>query len=273
MLVDGARGRFGAVIVFGVCAGPTDTFERIAQPALERVREPDSIVIVLRGQTSICRAYNEMIDRALRLEGAEALVLIHDDLEIPDSRLCERLRRLCAEPDVAVVGVAGARGVRKLGWWEGARTFGGATAVTAESEFRFATDVPDGTHDVDTVDGILLALSPAGMVRLRFDEETFPGFDGYDGGLCADARAVGLRVVVTDLEVRHHNAHARSDPVPFHRADLRWQLKWRPMPSWKRMLWRLRLPATPVELKARRGIGRIKARILSPRRRERGRPR
>lgn len=245
------------MIVFGVCAGPTDKYERIAGPALEQVREHDSPIIVLRDQTSICAAYNEMIERASRLDGVEALVLLHDDLEIVDPRTCARVRALCSEPDVAVVGVAGSRGVRKLGWWEGARTFGGATAVTADSVWRIPTDVPSGTHDVDAVDGILLAISPLGMQHLRFDEESFPGFDGYDGGFCAEARAAGWRVIVTDLDVRHHNSHTRSDPVPFHRADLRWQLKWRPMPAWQRVLWQVRLPVTPVELRLRHTAGKL----------------
>jgi hypothetical protein len=94
------------------------------------------------------------------------------------------------------------------------------------------------------------------MEHLRFDETLFPAFDGYDGGLCAEARAAGRRVVVTDLDARHHNPHTRDDPVPFHKADLRWQLKWRPMPAWKWMLWQLRRPLTPIELRARRMPGR-----------------
>ena len=42
-----------AVFAFGVCAAPSDKFERIAQPGIHASQEPDSLVMVLRGERPI----------------------------------------------------------------------------------------------------------------------------------------------------------------------------------------------------------------------------
>src|SRR6476620_10727204 len=82
-----------AVFAFGVCAGPSDKFERISQPGILASQEPDSLVMVLRGQQSIFAGYNQMIEQAVAAD-VEGLVLIHDDARLRDPEVSAKLRAL-----------------------------------------------------------------------------------------------------------------------------------------------------------------------------------
>ena len=51
-----------------------------------------------------------MLDRAARSEELEALVLLHQEVEIADPGFCAKVPARFEDPDVAVVGVAGGDG-------------------------------------------------------------------------------------------------------------------------------------------------------------------
>jgi hypothetical protein len=170
------------MIAFAACIGSQEKFRRCALPGLRLAAEADSVVAEVDEADSIFAAYNEVLDALAPRADLEALVLLHEDAEIVDPGFCAKLRaRLAAEPDVAVVGVVGARRVTSLAWWEG-ECFGRVR------ETRGLIDFGGGTHDVEALDGLLLALSPSAVRELRFDAERFHGFHGYD----ADDGDVGL---------------------------------------------------------------------------------
>ena len=81
------------MIAFGVAVASEEKLERWALPGIERVVEPDSRLIVRRGFDSIQEPYNEIMDEAGRYADLEALVLLHEDVEITDPRFCAQLRR------------------------------------------------------------------------------------------------------------------------------------------------------------------------------------
>jgi hypothetical protein len=120
---------------------------------------------------------------------------------------------------VAVVGAIGARGVTSLAWWEG-KGFGRAI------ETRGVVDFGGGSHDVDSVDGLLMALSPWAARELRFDDQSFTGFHGYDADICFQARAAGRRVVVEELALVHHTKGGYGDMAAFKRCDSAFRAKW-----------------------------------------------
>jgi hypothetical protein len=55
--------RGGEVLAFGLCAGPSGSYEYVASSAIGRIREPDSEVVALFEQTSICAAYHSLLER------------------------------------------------------------------------------------------------------------------------------------------------------------------------------------------------------------------
>ena len=207
------------MIAFAACVGSEDKFRRFAQPGLRMACEPDSPVAEATTDSSIFSAYNEVLDAFAPADDLEALVLLHEDLEIVDSDFCGKVRRRLAEPDVAIVGVVGARDVRSLAWWEGD---GRGRCL----ETRGLVDFGGGVHDVDTVDGLLLVLSPWAVRNLRFDDERFSGFHGYDADICFQARAAGRRVVVDELAVVHHTKGGYGDMRAYAACDAAFRAKW-----------------------------------------------
>jgi GT2 family glycosyltransferase len=242
------------MIVFGVCIGDRAKYERYAQPCLDRCVDSKTRIIELEHQSSIFVAYNAILDQAIEDPDLEAVVLVHDDLEILDADACVHLRQVFEDDGVAVVGVIGARDPQALAWWHFDRCgYVRERNITSGIVTENRGDPDDGTHPVDTVDGIFLALSPWAARNLRFDSESFDGFDGYDADICAQARAAGKRVVVTDIDVVHNRRAATvyRDFGAFRRADFTWRSKWLPASRWQRAAWRSHAALAPLEVKLR----------------------
>lgn len=208
------------MIAFGVCIGPDETnYRRWALPGIARAAEADSVLLESRDNASIFPAYNEILDHVAGLEGIEGLALIHDDVELRDGRLAGTLRTRFADPDIAVVGVIGARGVGSLAWWE-------YDTSGACEETRGRIDFGAGFHEVDTVDGLFMALSPWAIRNLRFDADSYHGFHGYDADFCAQARAAGRRVVVDGVDLFHHTKGGYGNIESYRAADETFRRKW-----------------------------------------------
>ena len=206
------------MIAFASCIGSPETYARHARRSIAALGGDDALVAEIETD-AICSGYNEALDAFSGNEALEALVLLHEDLEIMDPELCEKLRRRLADPDVAVIGAIGAREVRSLCWWEG-RPFGRI------AETRGQIDHGGGCHDVEAVDGCFMALSPWAVRNLRFDER-YGGFHGYDVDLCLEARAAGRRVLVDQLSLHHHTRGGLGDERAFWEADATLRAKWR----------------------------------------------
>ena len=208
------------MIAFAACVGSEEKFRRYALPGVQLAAEHDSVVAEATTDRSIFTAYNEVLDAVGGRPDLEALVLLHEDTEIVDRELCAKLRRRLADPSVAVVGPIGARGVASLRWWEGEEPRGRVR------ETRGLVDFGGGVHDVDVLDGLMLVLSPWAAATLRFDEERFTGFHGYDADICLQARAAGRRVVVDELAVVHHTKGGYGDQADFERSSRAFEQKW-----------------------------------------------
>src|SRR5581483_8953802 len=130
--------------------------------------------------------------------------------EITDPQFCAKVREALRDPEVAVVGCAGAVGVTGIAWWEGQvvaaelvqryEEFGGGQFPAYSWTRR---DPPPGR--VDAVDGQLLVLSPWAVRNLRFDESLILNY-GFDVDFCLQARAAGKRVAVADLRAVYHRS-------------------------------------------------------------------
>ena len=216
------------MIAFGVCIGSEERYARYAQPGIERSVGEKAAVLKRSGQDSILGAYNSILEEAQRIPDLEALVLIHDDTEIRDPGFEAKLRKIFSDESIGLAGAIGARNVSSLAWWEGDRrgrvSWNGPPGGDGPEVYDFGTE----TADVDCVDGLLIALSPWAVRNLRFDDETFHGFHGYDVDFSFSARRAGKRVVVGDFPLHHHDrAHTGfSDRAGFLEATIRWRAKW-----------------------------------------------
>jgi Glycosyltransferase like family len=223
------------VIAFGASMTSPETYLRCAKPGIELAVEHDSQVFAHQAAGTLARAYNLILDEVAPLGELEALVLVHQDLEIVDRELCAKVREALADPAVGIVGCLGAIGVEGIAWWEGSITW-------ASSIYRYGDagggdmpalawngDAPPPyvrTGEVDTLHGCLLVLSPWVVRNVRFDE-ALGQRHGIDFDLCRQVRAAGRKVVTADLEaVHHHSLHLVVDNEPWMAAHMRAAEKW-----------------------------------------------
>ena len=203
------------MIAFGCAITDAKIYERCAAPGIRVAAEPDSEILAYGAVGSIFRSYNLLLDRAAELEQLEALVLLHQDAEIVDPDFCEKAREALRDPEVALVGCAGAIGVRNIAWWQGSVTWAsfthrykelGGGEIPALSWKRDEIPAHATTGEVDTVDGFVMAVSPWAVRELRFDESLGQALHGYDFDYCLQAREAGRKVVTADFRVVHHHS-------------------------------------------------------------------
>jgi glycosyl transferase family 2 len=225
----------GRLIAFGSAITDVPTYERCAEPGIRLAAEPDSPIWAHQSTGSLFRNYNLLLDLAQEQDGIEGLALIHQDAEIVDPDFCAKARRALADPDVAIVGSAGAIGVRNIAWWEGAVTWASFTHRYEEwggGEFASLCWNPDEIPsfaemgEVDSIDGFVMVMSPWAIRELRFDE-SLGTLHGYDFDICMQAKSAGRKVLTTDLRViHHHSLDLVSDTEAWIAAHMRLAEKW-----------------------------------------------
>jgi hypothetical protein len=254
------------MILFGTAVTDLETYDRCAAPGIRLAAEPDSEVVAHQSAGSLFRNYNLLLDQAAAREDLEALVLVHQDAEIVDPDFCAKIRQALSDPEVAIVGCAGAVGVRGIAWWEGAVTWASFSHRYRElggGEFPSlswtdAEEPPSFTRtgEVDSVDGFVMAVSPWAVENLRFDE-SLGKLHGYDFDFCMQARAAGKKVVTADFRVvHHHSLELISDSETWIEAHIRVAEKWDGrLPSAERgeVDWRKRSLRAEAEAAAAKG--------------------
>lgn len=195
------------MIAFGCAISEAEPYLRFAAPGIELAREPGSEVLAFAAVDTIARSNNILLDAAAAMDDLEALVLLSPYARITDASFAATIRSALADPQVAVVGCVGARGVRSIAWWEGSE-------VSCSSGFRYAYHQHGGGEfpglpwvstgpapaEVDAVDGSVLVLSPWAVRELRFDETLVLGH-GFDVDYCLQAGVAGRKVVTADFAV------------------------------------------------------------------------
>jgi hypothetical protein len=233
------------VIAWGIAVGSEQKLKRFALPGLGLVRGEDDPLLEERDNDSIFVAYNRMLERAAGMPDVEALVLLHEDVEIRDPALPDKVRFAFEDPEVAIVGPVGGIGVTDINWWGCDRAVGSITWEVLDPVRAFKTPLietggrigPGGSGEVHALDGLLLAFSPWAIRNLRFDEALGPGFHGYDVDICFQARRLGRRVVAIATAVAHHNDNVFAYREEWKVAHERFRRKWEPsgmlqLPDW-----------------------------------------
>jgi len=215
------------VIVVGTAISDHVAYEKVALPGIERGTGSGSLVLT-RSSLPIWQAYNEILEEAARLPGLEALVLLHQDLELIDDSLPGRARRLFGDPCVGLVGSFGARNVRLHLWLASRELYGTVKAPGVDRRFSC------GAQEVEVVDGALLVLAPWVVRGLRFGKAPGGGFHGYDVDMSCRVRAHGGKVLCDDIPYFHHR-ESKDDYEGQRRAAVvsaqRWDATLRP-PEW-----------------------------------------
>lgn len=227
------------MVAIGSAITSLEKYEKYAVPGIELAKEPDTEVLSFGSTGTLFRSYNLLLDQAAKMEDLEFLVLIHQDAEIIDPEFVPKIREAMKDPDVALVGCAGAIGVRSIAWWEGAVTWASFTHHYEElggGEIPgltwLATDTPSYANlgEVDMIDGFVIGFTPWAIQNLRFDEITGGALHGYDFDICHSARDKGKKVVTADLKViHHHSIELISELDTWVNAHIAFSEKWEHM--------------------------------------------
>lgn len=204
-------------IGYGVCTG---SWDRLQANVIPRIGQ--SPLCALSGQTSIAVAYNSILD-VYEGHNLDAVVLLHDDLEITDPAREAKILEVMSRPTASVVGVAGAWGVTGLAWWN-ANPVGHQVAGNTVLDFGLREGY------VNALEGSFLAFSPWAVKNLRLDE-SYPGFHGYDCDIGMQATAAGRMPMVIDLDTHHHGTgrlgfRSQESHEEWLRADVIFREKW-----------------------------------------------
>jgi hypothetical protein len=181
------------MIGYGCCVG---SWDKLAANVIPRIGAAP--LIAMSGQPGIVSAYNAIIDAygtTDMLDELDALILVHDDLEITDPDAEAKLLAPFADPDVALVGVAGGGG-DSIYWWNH------APIGHQQTDVRLI-DFGTREGEVTLIEGSIMVLSPWALNTICFDPR-FTGFHGYDE-IGMQARSRGKKVVVVDVDTHHHN--------------------------------------------------------------------
>lgn len=205
------------VVAYGVCVGSWDKFNKNVVP-----RTLNRQVLGLSGQPSIAEAYNSIL-AAYRHRTLDALILLHDDLEIIDPIAEEKFLTALAEPNVALVGVIGGTpDPPSITWWENGPRIGHQMTDSGMLDFG------EQTGDVLFIEGSIMVFSRWAIDNLWFDTR-YPGFLGYDD-ICVTAKLIhGKRVVVADVDTHHHSTVGfKSEAIraSWYETDRLFREKW-----------------------------------------------
>lgn len=205
-------------IMYGCCVGSWDKFERY-------VRNDKRELVTRHGANTIASAYNSILDEVCGSPRPlpDALILLHDDLEIIDEDAEFKFTRaLFTNPTVALVGVAGARrSAPTIAWWD-------CDPVGHQLIDTGLIDFGTRAGEVTALEGSIIVMSRWAVANLRFDER-YAGFHGYDCDIVMQAREAGKTALVTDVDTHHHtNIGFKTDESAqsWRDADARFRDKW-----------------------------------------------
>lgn len=214
--------RYGpAVFSFASAVGSGARYERYALQGIKLVSEADDMIFRLEEISCLAQAYNGVLDELAGVEGLEAAIFLHDDVEIRDPEFRSHMRAWAHEPNAGILGVVGATDVVSIAWWLG-------SGFGRVEESRGVIELGPRSGEVDTVDGLFIAFSPWAVQNVRFDPQVARAFHGYDVDVCFSARQRGRRVTVAEIDLFHHTRGGYGNRREFVEADMRWRAKWRP---------------------------------------------
>ena len=198
------------MIAFGCIVSEPEPYRRYAEPGISLVREWDSRVYPFASVGTIGRSYNLLLRSAAQCDDLEALVIVHPHTQIDDRAFGAKVRAGLTDPEVAVLGAAGATGARSIAWWEAAVSCGqlmhrytelGGGEIPA---YGWAAHAP-APRRVDAVDEFLLVLSPWAVRNISFDEALTFGY-GSELDYCLQVRCAGRALATLDTRVIQHRS-------------------------------------------------------------------
>lgn len=206
--------------ILGCCVSSQHKYQTYVESAAEKL---DATGVGFGDSTNIAVTYNALtlLAREHLTAKPDALVLLHDDLEITDEKFELKVEEAFAEENVELLGVAGGRGTRGLDWW----SYSPIGHQWLEDQL---IDFTQREGEVDGLEGSIMILSPWVLEHLTFDE-SYGGFYGYDCDLPQQVVRAGKKVKVVDIDTVHHSQLGFKTPalrLQFGETNAKFRAKW-----------------------------------------------
>lgn len=189
------------------------------------------------------RSVIAQLNHGWRMARTEFVCLLHNDTEMVEPAWLTRLLDALRAPDVGLVGLYGAKRVRRDG------RLVGRTIIHSLAE---GPTVRPPWEEVAFVDAVCLALARETLERVGGLDEGYGLFHGFDRDLSFAVRELGRRCVVVHAPFHHRGGGTRARDFAAHpereRADLASR---RAVLERFRRKWGHRLPADVRPLGAR----------------------
>ena len=195
-----------------ICTRDTSSLDKTAWDLLNYYSAGGFQVHIIGGAHSIFHAYNAKV-KELDPDDDDVFVFCHDDIGISErvDYLKERLNQVLNYQDTGFVGVAGTThlGTEAVWWnqvqWQAGKHRGCVWHKDKEGQPYKTTYGDQG--EVVVMDGLFMACTGKTAQMMDFSKpEFFEGeWDFYDIYYCAEARKLGLKNRVMNLEIIHNS--------------------------------------------------------------------
>jgi len=190
-----------------ICSIDPVKYELVCGNLRERFGDSPYEVIGIHDAKSLCEGYNRGIEKSR----GDILVFCHDDIEIISPSFSSLLRTHLQTFDV--IGCAGTSRLKDSKWMSSGDPYvHGVLAYPAANTWPsdlFHVSVWGGAEltqikGIQALDGFFIAANRRVVDSVRFDEETFDGFHGYDTDFTYAAFLRGFEVAVCkDILIAH----------------------------------------------------------------------
>lgn len=105
------------MFIFATCiASDRGRYDRWTLPSIEKIKHGDDIILLLPGDGGLAANYNKAIERVRAEPACDAVVFLHDDVELLDHNFRAKIRNRLLDTSIGIVGAIGASGLTSLEW-------------------------------------------------------------------------------------------------------------------------------------------------------------
>lgn len=193
-----------------VCSCSPKRLEALKRNVEATIGTPHEWVVVDNsgGNYSLFTAYNLGVAQSK----GEGVCFLHEDLHFHQSNWGEHLQRHLSDPTCGFVGVAGGTLMPRVpATWSAFKVISHFLQGQPDRKKRVLKVKGhfNGDHyaNVVALDGLFLAARKTLFEHVRFDDDTFQGYHGYDIDICLQAHVSGFRNrVVNDILIEHFSS-------------------------------------------------------------------
>jgi len=200
------------MIYYIVAKNSDQIFMTYVMPGLQQLNAQCAVVMDEVGKSeSIFHKYNEGVHQHVQsgVTAGDIFCFLHEDVKILDPFFAEKAELVFKDKqDVGMLGVVGtSEFLESGGWWHASsEKLRGHIIQENNGMKNHLIKGPVGYYDdLVALDGLCFFIRSSIFMedKIRFDEETYSGYDFYDIDICLSILEKGYRIASADILVEH----------------------------------------------------------------------